>query len=194
MRVLGSGSEKGIPGRGNSFGSKGIGLCGKIWCAQGIATIWIQNCVPSLIHILNKALSPDTPMLQYLEIGPLGGNQDRLSHKGRAQMQQDYCPYKKIHKKAYSSLSHSLCMCAKVRPCEVIVRSPPSTTQGEFSPDTDPVSTLISDFQSLEVYFCCFSHPAYGILLWQPDSTETSNLIAGEKDGSGEKARDKAED
>lgn len=85
-------------------------------------------------------------------------------------------------------------MCAKERPCEVIVSSPPSTTQGELSPDTDPVSTLISDFQSLEVYFFCFSHPAYGILLGQSDSTETSNLIAGEKDGSGEKARDKAED
>ena len=66
MRMLGSGSEKGIPGRGNSFGSKGIGLCGKIWGALGIATIWIQSCVPSLIHILNKAPSPDTPILEVI--------------------------------------------------------------------------------------------------------------------------------
>lgn len=63
-----------ITGTGNSFESKGIGLCGKIWGALGIATIWIQSCVPSVIHILNKALSPDTTILEYLGIGPLGGN------------------------------------------------------------------------------------------------------------------------
>ena len=71
----------------------------------------------------------------------------------------------------------SLSVCTEKRPCEDIARRQLSASQKKRSHQKTTLLTPRSWTSSLQnwekIKFCCLSHPACGICLWQPEQTDT---------------------
>lgn len=62
------------------------------------------------------------------------------------------------------------------RPCEDAARRWPSATGREAHQNSTVLTSWPQtlNFQNFDkISFCCFSHPDYGILLWQPEQAKT---------------------
>ena len=96
----------------------------------------------------------------------------------------DWCPYKS-RGEIFLSLCHS---CSLSQPCEDTVRKQSSASQGESSYLNLAILapwSQTSSFQNCEkINVCCLSYSVYGILLWQPELTNTSTFAPPTSSGS----------
>ena len=75
----------------------------------------------------------------------------------------------------------SLCLNTEERPCEDTARKRLSESWGERSQQNPTMLALWSwtiSFQNCQkINFCCFAHLVYGILLQQPEQTNTIRIV-----------------